>query len=182
MSHQQERGLFLQGEDLGRALVFSSFWGSIFYLLAFVSQLLAFRRPPAEVQSKPTLTGAGIFVGGFVGLGTLGIAIVSLLKGKSPAEQAREQLGTAGEGGSNSVFGTALGAGLGSVVPFSVAVGSMRLAERITGVPAVGPQEHVDLPRAAAVNALLTALIAAAVTRITGWVARDARAAERTRM
>lgn len=171
------RGLLLRGENLSRALVFSSFWGSIFYLLAFVSQLLTFRRPPAEVQGRTVVAGAGIFVGGFVGLGTLLIAVVSAITNRTPAEQARAQLGTAGE--SRGLLGATLSAGLGSLLPFALVTASVRLAARLTGVPALGPDEGVSLPRAAAVNALLTALIAAAVTQITGWVARDARASAR---
>ncbi|NTU78645.1 MAG: hypothetical protein HGA45_04445, partial [Chloroflexales bacterium] len=82
---QSPKTLRLQGEDLSRALVFSSFWGAIFYLLAFVSQLITFRRKPAEVRSDTVLAGAGIFVGGFVGLGILLIAVASALTGKTPA-------------------------------------------------------------------------------------------------
>lgn len=171
-------GLSWQGEDLSRALVFSGFWGTIFYLLAFVSQLLTLRRPLAEVRSRTVLAGAGIFIGGFVGLGTLVVAVVSARTGATPAQQARAQLGMAGE--ERGLLRTALGAGLGSLLPLALAWRSMRLAARLTGVPVLAPPEGVSLPRAAAANALLTALIAAAVTQITGWVARDARAVERT--
>lgn len=171
------RGLRWQSEDLSRALVFSGFWGTIFYLLAFVSQLLTFRRPPAEVRARTLLAGAGIFIGGFVGLGALLIAAVSARSGKTPAQQARAQLGAAGTQG--GLLRAALGAGLGSVLPLALASGSMRLAAELTGAPALAPSAGVSLPRAAAANALLTALIATAVTQITGWVARDARAAER---
>ena len=175
MTTETSRTTFrLQGEDLSRALVFSGFWGSIFYLLAFISQVLTFRRPPAEVRSSTVLAGAGIFIGGFVSLGTLLIAVASALTGKTPAQQAREQLGAAGEERSG-VLGTAVGAGVGSLLPLALATGSMRLAARLTGVPALAPPAGVSLPRAAVANGVLTALIAAAVTRITGWVARDAR-------
>jgi hypothetical protein len=112
---QPQRGLLLRGENLSRALVFSSFWGSIFYLLAFVSQLLTFRRAPAEVQGRTVVAGAGLFVGGFVGLGTLLIAVVSAITGRTPSEQARAQLGTAGE--SRGLLGATLSAGLGSLLP-----------------------------------------------------------------
>lgn len=75
-----------------------------------------------------------------------------------------------------------MGAALGSLLPMTLATGSMRLAEQLTGRPVLAPREGVSLPRAAAANALLTGLIAAAVTQITGWVARDARLAERARL
>lgn len=175
------RGLLLRGEDLSRTLVFSGFWGSIFFLLAFVSQVLTFRRRPAEVHSPTVLTGAGIFIGGFVGLGTLLIAIATARSGKKPAEQAREQIGAAGETSSGSVLRTALSAATGSLLPLALSRGSLRLAAQLTGTPALTPTEGLSLPRTAVVNALLNALIAAAVARITGWVARDARNAERTR-
>jgi hypothetical protein len=174
------RGLLLRGEDLGRALVFSSFWGAIFYLLNFVSQLLTFRRQPAEVRADTVLAGAGLFVGGFVGLGTLLVAVASARSGKSPAEQAREQIGNS-RGSNSGVLRTAAGAALGSLLPMTLATGCLRLAEQLTGVPALAPREGLSLPRAAAANALLTALVAAAVARITGWVARDARLAEQAR-
>ncbi len=177
---QPQRGLLLKGENLSRALVFSSFWGSIFYLLAFTSQLLSFRRGRARVQRRSVLTGAAIFIGGFVATGTLLIAVVSALTGKTPQQQARTQLGSAGE--RDGLLGTALGAALGSPLTLLLVTASLRLAARITGQPALSPPEGVSLPRAALLNALLTALIAAAVTRITGWVARDARAAERERL
>jgi len=170
-------GLRWQGEDLSRTLVFSGFWGTIFYLLAFVSQLLTFRLPPAAVRGRTVLAGAGIFIGGFVGLGTVLVAAASARTGKTPAQQARAQLGMAGEG--RGLLRTALGAGLGSLLPLTLASGSMQLAAGLTGAPALAPPEGVSLPRAAAANALLTALAAAAVTQITGWVARDARAVER---
>ncbi|MBX0326239.1 hypothetical protein K2Z83_00840 [Oscillochloris sp. ZM17-4] len=162
------------GEGLSRSLVFSGFWGAIFYLLSFVSQLVTFRQQPAEVRSDTLLAGAGVFVGGFVGLGALLIAAASALTNKTPAEQARDQLGPAGNSG--NVLGTAAGAAIGSLLPFALATGSLRLAARLTGRPALAPQEELSLPRAAAANALLTALTAAAVTQITNWVARDARA------
>jgi hypothetical protein len=171
-------GLSWQREDLSRTLVFSGFWGTIFYLLAFVSQLLTFRRPLAEVRSRTVLVGAGIFIGGFVGLGTLLVAVVSARTGKTPAQQARAQLGMAGE--ESGLLRTALGAGLGSLLPLVLAWGSMRLAAGLTGAPVLAPPEGVSLPRAAVANALLTTLVAAAVTQITSWVARDARAVERT--
>jgi hypothetical protein len=176
---QRQQGLLLQGEDLSRALVFSGFWGSIFYLLAFVSQVITFRRQPAEVRSSTVLAGAGIFIGGFVSLGTLLVAVVSALTNKTPAQQAREQLGTAGE--DRNLRDAALSAGLGSLLMLALAAGSMRLAARLTGAPALVPPEGVSWPRAGAANALLTALIATAVTQITDWVARDARAAARQR-
>jgi hypothetical protein len=166
-------GLRWQAEDLSRALVFSSFWGAIFYVLAFVSQLLTFRRSPAEVRGRTVLAGAGIFIGGFVGLGTLLVAVVSARTGKTPAQQARAQLGMAGE--ESGPLRTALGAGLGSLLPLMLTLGSMRLAARLTGVPALAPPEGVSISRAAVTNAFLTALVAAAVSQITGWVARDAR-------
>lgn len=173
---RRSNGLSWQGEDLSRALVFSGFWGTIFYLLAFVSQLLTFRRPLAEVRGRTVLVGAGIFIGGFVGLGTLGVAAVSARAGKTPAQQARAQLGAAGaEGG---LLRTALGAGLGSILPLALTWGSMRLAAGLTGAPVLAPPDGVSIPRAAVANAVLTALVAAAVTQITGWVARDARAGE----
>jgi hypothetical protein len=179
---EPSRGLLLRGESLSRALVFSGFWGSIFYLLAFVSQLLTFRRQPAEVRAGTVVAGGGLFVGGFVSLGTLLVAINAARTGRTPAEQAREQLGAAGEGRGGGVLGTATGAALGSLLPMALATGSMRLAEQLTGRPVLAPREEVSLARAAAANALLTGLIAAAVTQITGWVARDARLAERARL
>lgn len=165
----------LDDESLSRALVFSSFWGSIFYLLSFTSQLLTFRLQPAEVHAKTVVTGGAIFVGSFVGLGSLGVAANSLRSGKTPAAQAREQFATVGDNQGARVLGAALRAGAGSLIPLALAAGCLRLAEEVTGEPALAPQSGLSLPRSAATNALLTGLIAAAVTQITGWVARDAQ-------
>ncbi|NNJ08838.1 hypothetical protein EKD04_000685 [Chloroflexales bacterium ZM16-3] len=174
MEKHDMRRSAITGEGLSRSLVFSGFWGAIFYLLSFISQLVTFRKRPAEVRSDTLLAGAGVFVGGFVGLGALLIAAASALTNKTPAEQARDQLGAAGNNG--NVLGTAARAMIGSLLPFALVIGSMRLAARLTGRPTFAPQEGLSLPRAAAANALLTALTAAAVTQITNWVARDARA------
>ncbi|PDW02091.1 hypothetical protein [Candidatus Viridilinea mediisalina] len=162
-------------ESLSRALVFSSFWGSIFYLLSFVSQLLTFRLQPAEVYAKTVVTGGAIFVSSFVGLGSLGVAASSLRRGKTPAAQAREQFANIGDNQGARVLGAAMRAGAGSLIPLALTAASLRLAEEMTGEPALAPQSGLSLPRSAVANALLTGLIAAAVTQITGWVARDAQ-------
>lgn len=176
MNHNSQRQP-ITGESLSRAIIFSSFWGVNFYLLGFISQLLTFRHPPARVRNRTLLTGAGIFIGGFAGLGTLATVTNTALTKKTPSEVASEQYSPSQDG--NSVLRASAGAAVGSLLPLALVAGSMRLAARLTGDPAIAPQESVSLPRAAAANALLTALAAAAVTQITNWVARDARAGTR---
>ncbi|RRR74517.1 MAG: hypothetical protein EI684_06845 [Candidatus Viridilinea halotolerans] len=165
----------VRDDTLSRVLVFTSFWGSIFYLLSVVSQALTMRRQPVEVEAKTVMTGGAIFVSSFMAMGSLGLAIATWRRGKTPAAQSREQFAKVTERDGARVLGTALRAGAGSGLMLTLATGCLRLAEAITGKPALAPQEAVDLPRNAALNALLTGLIAAAVTKITDWVALDAR-------
>jgi hypothetical protein len=164
-------------EDFQRSLVFSGFWGFVFYLFSVVSLLLAQRRRPIQINPRPVLTGLLMFVSGFVSLGTAIIAAASVSRRRSVTEEARENIPNL-VGNTRPLRQALSGAG-GAVLPFAVSVGALRLAERVVNTSAFGENEDTAWPKAVGTMALLTGLISMAISRIAGWVARDAQASLR---
>lgn len=163
----------VRGEDVARWLTFSSFWGAIFYLLACASLLATSKRQPVKVNPPTVGVGMLLHVLTFVVGGTLSSAIGSLVRGKSSTEQAEEAIKSGKL--ERTVPLQALGGAIGSVVPFGLAIGSLKLAEQITGRPAVKDTDAVQLPQALAAMTVASGFTALAVSRIAAWVARDAR-------
>jgi hypothetical protein len=163
----------ISGEDVARWVTFSGFWGAIFYLLACVSLVAASKRQPVRV-SAPTLgLGLLLHVATFVAGGAATSAIGALARGQSSTEQARESIKSGQL--EQTVPLQALGGALGSVVPFGLAVGSLRLAGRITGEPALKDLQSVQWPQAIGAMTLSSGVTALAVSRIAAWVAKDAK-------
>lgn len=161
-------------EDVARWLTFSGFWGAIFYLLACASLLATSKRQPVRINTQTVGVGMLLHVLTFVVGGATASAIGSLARGQSSTEQAQESI----KGGQleRTVLLQALGGALGSVVPFGLAVGSLRVAERLTGQPALkDAQSSVQWPQAVGAMTLASGVTALAVSRIAAWVARDAK-------
>ncbi len=167
----------ITGEDLARWLVFTGFWGSSFYLLASVSLIAGARRQPVELDAPTLGVGYGLHVLSFVAVGSVGSAIVSLVRGKGTSEQAEEAIG----GGQleRSWPLQAVGGAVGSVVPLALAVASQNIAEQITGRPAI--LGDVAWPVTGGTMIVLSGLTALAVGRIASWVAEDAKNGSHTR-
>lgn len=167
------KGAPISGEDVARWVTFSGFWGAIFYLLACVSLVASSKRQPVRV-SAPTLgLGLLLHVAAFVAGGTATSAIGALARGKSSTEQAQESIKSGQL--EQTVPLQALGGALGSVVPFGLAVGSLRLAGQITGEPALKDLQSVQWPQAIGAMTISSGVTALAVSRIAAWVARDAK-------
>lgn len=64
---------------------------------------------------------------------------------------------------------------LGSLVPFTLAIGSITLASRLTGKPAFGKPHAIRWPLAMGTMVAASGILALAVSRITAWVAQDAK-------
>jgi hypothetical protein len=126
-----------------------------------------------RINTQTTLTGMGIYVGGFISYTSLYSTVKSFTQGKSISKIARERI----RGGSldRPLWQFAAGGGVFSIFPFLLAVLTLRLAEGITGEPAFEDSDYINWPQAAGTTALLSGLAALVVTRITSWVARDAR-------
>ncbi|MCU0495359.1 MAG: hypothetical protein MUD01_27535 [Chloroflexaceae bacterium] len=163
----------VEGQDVARWLTFTSFWGSMFYLLSCVSLVLTHRRQPVKLHGPTMLLGLAMHLSTFVTLGSAGSALFSLLRGKSTTEISEERIGSGQLERSTLVQG--LGGAAGAVVPFALAAASLRVAEHYTGEHAVAPAAGVRLPQALALMVGLTGLTSLAVSRIAGWVARDAK-------
>lgn len=161
------------GEDVARWVTFSGFWGAVFYLLACASMIASSRRQPVRLSGKTVGIGLLLHVATFVAGGSLSSAAGSLIRGKSSREQAQEAIATGRL--ERTVPLQALGGAAGSVVPFGLAVASLRAAERITGRPALGDLDEVRWPQAVGTMVAASGLTALAVSRIAAWVARDAK-------
>lgn len=163
----------IKGEDVARWLTFTSFWGALFYLLSCVSLVAASRRETVRLNGRTLGVGLLLHVATFVAGGSLSSAVGSLARGKSSTEQAEESIKSGQL--ERTVPLQALGGALGSVVPFGLAVGSLQLAEHITGQPALSDEQAVSWPQAVGVMVTSSGLTALAVSRIAAWVARDAK-------
>ncbi|HMQ34853.1 MAG TPA: hypothetical protein PKD53_29300 [Chloroflexaceae bacterium] len=163
----------IEGEDVARWLTFTGFWGAIFYLLACASLVAASRRQPVRL-SAPTLgLGLLLHVATFMVGGSLSSAVGSLVRGKSSTEQAQEAIKSGQL--ERSIPLQALGGAVGSVVPFGLAVASLRVAGRLTGQPALKDLQAVQWPQAVGTMVAASGATALAVSRIAAWVARDAK-------
>lgn len=177
VSNQQELQHVIKREDVARWITFSGFWGFVFYLLSLVGLLASHRRQPLRINANTALVGMGIHVGSFITVGSLLSALQSLWRGKSTTQQAREQIGSGDL--ERSMLQQVAGAAAGSVVPFAWTVGSLRVAERITGKRTFTDSSTINWLGAAGTTALLSGVTSLAVNRIAAWVARDAASSQR---
>lgn len=161
----------IQGEDIARWLTFSSFWGSIFYILAIIGLVAGQRRQPVRLHAGTALLGMAVHVGTFVTVGSGGGLAASLARGQSTSQQARERIDP--ERLERGIVRAGASGALGSVIPFVLALGSLQVAERLTG-QALFEDADTSWPRAVGTTAVFTGLTALAVSRIAAWVARDA--------
>jgi energy-converting hydrogenase Eha subunit E len=168
----ETKDLPVKGEDLSRVLTFTSFWGSIFYLYASISQLIGARRQAVNVDVPTVGLGLLFHLLTFVGGGTAMSLLAAVKTGKSATEQAEKDIG----GGTleRTWFAQGLAGGAGSIVPFLLAVTSQRLAGRVTGRSAIDDRDP-SWPVAGGIMVILSGLTALAVSRITAWVAEDAK-------
>lgn len=163
----------IEGADITRLLTFTSFWGSIFYLLSCVSIVAGTRRERVRLHTPTLGVAYAMHVLAFIVGGSLTTFVGSLLRGKTSTAQSQEAIsGGALERGWAI---QALGGAAGSVVPFALAVASQAVAERITGEPAVADGDTVSWPLAGATMVAASGVTALAVARITAWVAEDAK-------
>ena len=163
----------IEGEDVTRWLTFTSFWGSISYLLACVSLIVSSKRQPVKINGPTTGLGLLFHVLSFVVGGSLAVAIGSIVRGKRSTEVSQEEISSGKL--ERSVLQQALGGAAGSVVPFGLAVGSMMLAERFTGSPSLANPENIRWPVAGSTMVASSGAVALAVSQITAWVAKDAK-------
>jgi uncharacterized protein (UPF0548 family) len=163
----------IKGEDVTRWLTFTSFWGAISYLLACTSLILGSKRQPVKLNAPTTGIGMLLHVLSFMVGGSLSVAVGSILRGKRSTEVSQEEISSGKL--ERSVLQQALGGAVGSVVPFGMAVGSMMLAERITGSPSLADAENIRWPVAGGAMVASSGAVALAVSQITAWVAKDAK-------
>ncbi len=163
----------IKSGDVARWFTFGGFWGFVFYLLSFVGLLVGHQRQPVAVNMRTVLTGMVMHVSGFIGLVSLFATVQAIVTGKSTTQTAQERI----SGGvlEQSIGQLAVSGAAGSVIPFGVAAGAMRVAEGVTGDSAFADGWHIAWPRAVLVTMGLSSITALAVARITAWVARDAR-------
>lgn len=168
----QPRGERVRGEDVVRGITFTGFWGFVFYLLALLSMISGQRSQPFKLSARPVLLGLGLNVVGYVVVGLLGLIGQSFVRGKSSTEQSREDIG----GGTFERFWwlSGLGTFLVAGFPFTVALVSLRAAEKLSGEQAFQPQ-GLNWTRALSVMGVCSGLVALIVARITSWVAQDAK-------
>lgn len=163
----------IEASDVARWFTFGGFWGFVFYLLSVAGMLIGHRRQPTSFNARTALVGMGIHVSIFVALTSLFSMLQSLVTGKSSTRTARERI--AGGTLERSIITLGASSGTGSIIPFLMAAGSLRAAERITGEPAFPEADQISWPRAAGSTALLSSITALAVARIAAWVAQDSR-------
>jgi hypothetical protein len=163
----------IRGEDIPRWLTFTSFWGAISYLLTCISLLAGGRRDAARLNLRTLGLGFLLHTTGFVTGGSLAVAVGSIVSGKSSTEVSQQEI----SGGQleHSIVQQGVGGALGSVVPFALALGSIKLANRITGKSAFGETRTMSWPIAVGTMVVTSGVLALAVSRITAWVAEDAK-------
>lgn len=160
-------------QDVARWFTFTGFWGFVFYLLSFAGLLRGQRRQPVSVDTDTAIVGMGIHIGVFVTAGSLFSAGASLVRRQSTTQQARQRVddGTI----ERTIPLQAVGGAIGSIIPFAMAVGSIRAAERVTGKALFPDGNDIAWSRAIGTTALLSGVTALAISRIAAWVANDAR-------
>jgi hypothetical protein len=163
----------IRGEDIPRWLTFTSFWGAISYLLTCISLLVGSRRQAVRLNLQTIGLGFLLHTAGFMTGGSLAVAAGSIARGKSSTKVSQEEI----SGGQleRSVVQQGLGGALGSVVPFSLALGSIELARKMTGKSAFGETRTMNWPIAIGTMVVSSGILALAVSRITAWVAEDAK-------
>ncbi len=159
-------------EDIARWLTFSGFWGSLFYILSMIGLVAGQRQQPVRLNAGTALVGMAVHVGTFVTVGSGGGLLAALARGQSTSQQARERVNP--EQLERGIVRAGAGGTVGSVIPFLLALGSVQVAERVTG-KALFEGGDTSWPRAVGTTAVCTGLTALAVSRIAAWVARDAR-------
>lgn len=169
---EQQTQPAIEREDIARWLTFSGFWGSIFYILSVIGLVAGQRQQPVRLNVGTALVGMAVHVGTFVTVGSGGGLLAALAKGQSTSQQARERVNP--EQLDRGIVRAGAGATVGSVIPFLLTLGSLQVAERITG-RALFEESSMNWPRAVGTTAVFTGLTALAVSRIAAWVARDAR-------
>jgi uncharacterized protein (UPF0548 family) len=167
----------ITGEDVSRWFTFSSFWGSIYYLLSCVSLVAGARRQPVRLHTPTLGLGYLLHVLGFILGGSLLSAAGSVVRGKSSSRQAEEAIG------SGSLERTwplqALGGAAGAVIPFAMALMSQQIAGQVTGEDAVATEADINWPVAGGTMVAVSGLTALAVSRVAAWVAEDAKTGSR---
>jgi hypothetical protein len=163
----------IRGEDIPRWLTFGSFWGAISYLLACVSLLVGSRRQPVRLDLPTLGLGFLLHTTGFMTGGSLAVATGSIMSGKSTTTISED--GISGGQLERSVVQQGIGGALGSVVPFTLALGSIELAHKITGKSAFGEKSAINWPLAVGTMVATSGILSLAVSRITAWVAQDAK-------
>lgn len=161
----------IRNTDVRRWLVFTSFWGSISYLLSSTSMVIAARRRPVKIDTPTLGLGYALHVLTFVTGGSLASATSAIIRGKPTTDQSEEAI-SSGELQQKWPLQAAGGA-VGSLVPFALAVASQRIAAQRTGRTAIA--KDVNWPLAGGAMVALSGLTALAVARIVAWVAEDAQ-------
>ncbi len=161
----------IHSTDVRRWLVFTSFWGSISYLLSSTSLVIAARRRPVKLDTPTLGIGFVMHVTTFMAGGSLAAATSAMVRGKPTTEQSEEAI-SSGQLQQNWPLQAAGGA-IGSLVPFALAIISQRLAGQRTGRTAIA--KDVNWPLAGGAMVGLSGLTALAVARIVAWVAQDAQ-------
>jgi uncharacterized protein (UPF0548 family) len=157
--------------DVRRWLVFTSFWGSLFYVLASTSQIIAARQRPVKLDTPTLGIGYAMHIATFIAGGSAVAATSAIVRGKPTTEQSEEAI-SGGQLEQNWALQAAGGA-VGSLVPFALTVISQRIAGRRTGRPAIS--SDVNWPLAGGAMIGLSGLVALGVARIVAWVAQDAK-------
>ena len=163
-------------EDPWRWLTFSAFWGSLYYLLVYVGLLAGHQPGTLRVNRRPALLSFGLYLVTFVAGGSLTSWLQQLIAGRSAKQQSRTLIATGTL--ERSIPLQALGGAAGAVLPFGLVLAANAAAERLSGEPPLQPGPF-HWGRAVAVTSSLSGLAGLAVSRIAGWVAEDAREAER---
>ncbi|MFV9504670.1 MAG: hypothetical protein AB4911_08905, partial [Oscillochloridaceae bacterium umkhey_bin13] len=145
----------------------------ISYLMTFVSLFVGNRRNPVQINRTTLGLGFLLHTTSFIVGGSLLVAIASLIRGKSSTAISEEDISSGRLGRSVLQMG-GMGA-LGSMVPFTLALGSLKVAHRITGEPAFDEAEAQHWPLTLGTMATASGLLALAVSQITAWVAQDAQ-------
>jgi uncharacterized protein (UPF0548 family) len=164
----------IRNTDVRRWLVFTSFWGSISYLLSSTSLVIAAKRRPVKIDTPTLGLGYVLHVLTFVTGGSLASATSAIVRGKPTTDQSEEAI-SSGELQQKWPLQAAGGA-VGSLVPFALAVASQRVAAKRTGRQAIS--KDVNWPLAGGAMVALSGLTALAVARIVAWVAEDAQSGD----
>lgn len=163
-------------EDPLRWLTFSAFWGFIYYLLTAVGIIAGQKRADVRINRRAAGVALLVHEAMFIVGGSVFSYVQQRIAGRSAQEQSEEIAGS--NVIERSIPLQALGGVAGAVIPFGVALGAMAAAEYLTEEP-VFKAATTNWPVALATTSGLSGLAALAVSRIAGWVARDAKRGQR---